>query len=382
MKRSLSLLPLVAITGLVALASARSGFGAITVTSQGPMAQINGGGLPGTHIREHSTLWQQNDRNTGTIFYVDSSTGLVVTRATTTDAGLTWTAGVDTGLDTPVGAASTDERNPVVRDFDLDGNLTGFFGTKQGVYGGGNDADNVLFRAASTDNGASWSGEALTTFGGPADLGHTGMNGFIEVFEVPSSPGTLRAYTAMNNITGSPLSATRLVESTDWGATWTDLGNILIDGKDNVIGANGPVFSFNDDGDGGAEKMGWFMFGESAHRGVHLMISTDEGLSWTAHAALSFLDATIRSGDANFLDDSTLRLFYYRNVAGSPSDRQLWYEDFTLSGMSNIMPNNLTVPEPASLTLASMGFLGCVCLAVRRRSGQRKVREASALLDC
>ncbi len=150
----------------------------------------------------------------------------------------------------------------------------------------------------------------------------------------------LRGYTAMNNISGSPLSATRLVESNDGGATWSDLGNILIDGKDNVVGANGPVFAFTDVDDA-QTKLGWFMFGESAHRGVHLMISTDEGLTWTAHPALSFANSTIRSGDANFISDSLVRLFYYRNTGTIPSDRQLWYQDFALAGMANISPNNL-----------------------------------------
>ena len=334
----------------------------ITVTSDGPMAQINTAGLPGTHMREHATLWQAGDPSTGLIVYVDSSSGKVVTRATSADGGLNWTAGVDTGLTAPPGAASTDERNPVIRDFNQDGNLTGFFGTLQGSGGGSYLPDNLLFRATSTDAGASWSGESLVTFNSGAFPGQTGMNGFVEVFKT-STPGTLRGYTAMNKIIGS---ATHLVESTDGGASWTDLGTILIGGKDNVIGANGPVFTFVDDDDS-QTKMGWFMFGESAHRGCYLMVSTDEGLNWGLDTTL-FTDSTVRSGDANFLSDNKVRLFYYRNTGSIPSDRQLWYEDFKLGGMSHIVPNNLLggggpappIPEPGALGFVGLGVLGLV----------------------
>ena len=350
----------------------------IIVTSNGAMQQIysgagNGTTEPGTHVREHGTLWDANDPTKGIIFFTQSaSSPRSIYRAETSDAGLNWTTGVDTNLANP-SPASADERNPVVRDFDSDGNFTGFFGSLQGSGGGPYVPNQLLFTAASADTGASWSGESMVTFNTGAFPGHTGLNGFIEIFK--TSSGNLRGYTAMNNITGSPSSATHIVESTDGGATWTDLGNILIDGKNNVIGANGPVFSFVDDDDG-QTKMGWFMFGESAHRGVHLMISTDEGLSWAAHTALSFSDSSIRSGDANFISDNLVRLFYYRNTGSLPSDRQLWYEDFTLSGMSNLQPNNLygagsVIPEPASIVLLALGGLALLFLGrlrLRRRS--------------
>ena len=63
-------------------------------------------------------------------------------------------------------------------------------------------------------------------------------------------------------------------------------------------------------------------------------------------------------------------------------NRYGWFDfnQFSTLAFDNASLN--AVPEPASLTLAGMGFLGCVGLAVRRRSGQRKVRGASALLDC
>jgi len=356
---------LVFLTAMVVWAAGPAVLAGITVTSDGPMVQINTAGLPGTHIREHCTLWQTGDPSAGVMVYVDSSSGKVMRRATTADGGLTWTAGVDTGLTAPVGAASTDERNPVVRDFDQDGTLTGFFGTLQGS-SAPTTATSRLFRATSTDVGVSWSGESLLGFGGAdPNLGHTGTNGFIEAFE--TSGGGLRAYLAMNNITGTPSSATRLIESADGGANWTDLGNILIDGKNNVIGANGPVFTFVDDDDS-QTKMGWLMFGESAHRGCYLMVSTDEGLSWALHTTL-FTDSTVRSGDANFLSDSKVRLFYYRNTGSVPSDRQLWYEDFTLSGMSGIEPNNLLgggappIAEPGTVGLIGLGL----AVLVRRR---------------
>ena len=348
-----------AVAGLtVALSGVASA--AITVTSNGPRAQINAAGLPGTHTREHSTLWLQGDPSTGTIFFVDSSSGKVVKRATSADGGLTWTANVDTGLNAPAGAASTDERNPVVRDFNVDGNLTGFFGTTQGSGGAPYLNDRLLFRAASIDDGASWSGESMVTFSTGAFPSQTGMNGFIEVFKT-STPGKLRGYTAMNKIIGS---ATYIVESTDGGATWTDLGTILIGGKNNIIGANSPVFWFTDDEDS-QRKMGWFVFGESTHRGNYLVTSTDEGLNWTLHTTL-FTDSSVRSGDANFLSDSQVRLFYYRNTGSVPSDRQFWYEDFTLTGMSDIVPNNLTIPEPATMSLLALG--GLAMLKRRRRN--------------
>lgn len=338
---------------------------AIVVSSLGPMQQIysgagNGTTEPGSHIREHCTLWNATDRSKGILFFAQTATSpYSIYRAETLDGGLNWTTGVDTNLVSP-SVASPEERNPVIRDFDKNGLFTGLFGTKQGVYGGGFTYNDVLFHAASTDLGASWSGEALVTFNAGAFPGHTGLNGFVEVFK--TSEGTLRGYTAMNNITGNPLSATHIVESTDGGATWTDLGNIVLGGINNVVGANGPVFSFVDTDDG-QTKLGWFLFGESAYRGVHLMISTNEGLSWTAHGALSLLDGTIRSGDANFLSDSLVRLFYHRNVGTIPSDRQLWYQDFALSGMTNIQPNNLyfesqqeIIPEPASAVVVSIGL--------------------------
>jgi hypothetical protein len=356
--------PTAILAGLIVVATVAVSEADITVTSQGAMTQINTAGLPGTHIRDFGTLWLENDPQSGTIFFVSSATSpFPIMRATTTDGGLTWTAGVDTDLDNP-GLASADERNPVVRDFNLDGNLTGFFGTKQGVYGGGFGPNDVLFRAASSDNGASWSGEALVPFGAGAFPGHTGLNGFIEVFE--TSTGILRGYTAMNNITGSPLSATHLVESSDGGATWIDVGNIQIPGPGgafNVVSANGPVFWF-DDVEIEQQRMGWFLYGEGGgNRGVNFLVSDDEGLSWTS-GGFSFLDGTIRAGDALFLSDTEVRLFYYLNVGGAPSDRQLWYEDFTLSGMANIVPNNLTIPEPATALLLCLGGLAAV---TRRR---------------
>ncbi len=183
--KHLTLLVLLAVAITLTTGGTAFGTDSITVTP-GSMLQINTSGLPGTHIREFSTIWDKNDPNKGAIFFVDSiaDPAMVIRKATTTDGGLTWTVGAATGLFTPGGAADLgQQRNPVVRDFFQDGNLTGFFGTKQGVYGGGNDANNVLFRAASIDNGSSWSGESLVTFGAsPQTLGHTGMNGFIEVF--------------------------------------------------------------------------------------------------------------------------------------------------------------------------------------------------------
>jgi len=372
MKRLVTQFATLVLAAMLICPMCRELLGAITVTSNAPWTQINSGGLPGTHIREHSTLWDENNANTGTMFYVDSSSGKVVTRTTTTDGGLNWTAGVDTGLTTPPGAASTDERNPVVRDFNRDGNLTGFFGTLQGSPGGPYVPNKLLFTATSADNGASWSGESLVTFNAGAFPGQTGMNGFIEVFE--TSAGKLRGYTAMNKIIGS---AAHIVESTDGGATWTDLGAIVIGGKDNIIGANSPVFTFTDNDDG-LTKMGWFVFGESAHRGVHLVTSTDEGQSWGLHTTL-LADSSVRSGDANFLSDTQLRLFYYRNTGSSPSNRQLWYEDYTLSGMSKIVPNNLTgsgggptpiIPEPATIAVWALLGLSWAALGVwRRRKG-------------
>jgi hypothetical protein len=355
--------------GILLIASAHA-YGAITVTSQGPMAQINTGGLPGSYVRDLGTLWNDGDPQSGAIFFCQSATTpYSILRATTTDGGLTWTSGVDTNLNNP-SLASADERNPVIRDFDFNGNLTGFFGTRQGTYGGFGPND-VLFRGVSSDNGASWSGEALVSFGTGAFPGHTGLNGFIEVFK--TSTGILRGYTAMNNTNdGYPNpSGTHRVESSDGGATWADMGNISLPGPGgtlNVVSANGPVFSFQDV-DSGLQKMGWFLFGEGGgNRGVNLLISSDEGLSWTS-GGFSFLDATIRSGDANFLSDSAVRLFYYRNTGTVPSDRQLWYEDFTLSGMSGIQPNNLTVPEPGTLTLLALGGLtGLAAVRIRRRT--------------
>ncbi len=346
----------------------------VTVVSNGAMAQINTAGLPDTTIRELSTLWEVGNPSNGVMFYAQSHANpLSIFRATTTDGGLSWTAGTDTNLNNP-GLASPDERNPVVRDFAHNGSLVGFFGTKQGVYGGGYGPNDVLFRATSSNLGQAWSGETLVTFNAGAFPTHTGLNGFIEVFQ--TSGGVLRGYTAMNNITGTPSSATHLVESTDNGLTWTDLGNIGIPGSAgtyNIVGANSPVFTFTDSSDG-LTKMGWFVFGEgtSANRGVNFLISTDEGLTW-ASGGFSFSDGTIRSGDASFISDTTVRLFYYRNTGSVPSDRQLWYEDFTLGGMSNIQPNNLygdggtqAIPEPLTMAGLALG-IGSLATYLRRR---------------
>jgi len=336
----------------------------ITVTSKGPMAQLNTAGLPGTHIRDLSTIWNASNGLEGTMFFCQSATTpLSIMRATTTDGGLTWTAGVDTALANP-STASGDERNPVVRDFARNGGLTGFFGTRQGVY---SDYNNVLFRAASANNGVSWTGEALVSFGTGAFPGHTGLNGFIEVFK--TSTGILRGYVALNNLNDSPSSATHRVESSNGGATWTDMGSIAIPGPgdaNNVVGANGPVFKFTDV-ESDQSKMGWFLYGEgTGNRGVNLLISSDEGLSW-ALGGFSFLDSALRSGDARFISDSEVRLFYYRNTGTIPSDRQLWYEDFRLSGMSSIQPNNLYVPEPATLVLLAAGGVGMLLRRKRNK---------------
>ncbi|HRR87595.1 MAG TPA: sialidase family protein, partial [Phycisphaerae bacterium] len=334
----------------ILVAAAPAGWAAITVTSNGPMQQINTAGIPGSYMREFSTIWESGNPNAGAIFYVDSaSSPYTLYRASTTDGGLTWTAGQPAGLARPAGVASQNQQNPVIRDFNRDGNLTGFFGSVQGVSSGLPGYPNTLhYRAVSTATpgniGPTWSGETLISYNSGAFPGQTGLNGFIEVFE--TSSGTLRGYLAGNR-TVNLTSTTHLVESTDGGLTWQDMGLIQIPGPGtafNTVGANGPVFWFTDDADG-QRKMGWFCYGEgSNNRGVAFLISTDEGLSWTKQASIfNLVDATIRSGDANFISDDTVRLFYYRNTGSVPSDRQLWYQDFTLTGMSGIVANNLTL---------------------------------------
>lgn len=344
-----------------------------SVSSLGAMQQINSSGLPGTHVGEFCTLWEIGDPTKGLLFYANPATSPTqVFRATTTDGGKTWSSGVSAGLQNP-GSASLDVRNPVVRDFRHNGSFVGFFGTKQGVYGSGYGPNDVLFRGDSADEGQDWSGESLVLFDSGAFAGHTGLNGFVEVFE--TSTGLLRAYTAMNNAVGARY--TRLVESSDGGATWTDMGTIAVPGPgsvNNVVSANGPVFRYSD---GSQTKLGWFVFGESNNnRGVNFLVSTDEGLTWTS-GGFSIQDNTIRSGDANFIDDDTVRLFYYRNVSGgSPSDRQLWYQDFDLDGFHDIQPSNLyysgggaVIPEPSAMVaIVGMAVIGLAGWLWRRRT--------------
>jgi hypothetical protein len=336
---------------LVLLVISRTSFGTITVIPSGDMVQINAGGLPATQVGESSILWQFNNPMRGTLFYVNKVDPVDPTfrifRATTTDGGKTWTPGVSTGLSNP-SAISQDERNPVVRDLHQTGILTGFFGTKQGTFPPPFGPNEILFRAASDDNGITWPGSSLITFNSGAFPGHTGLNGFVEVFQ--TSSGILRGYVAMNNINdGQPYpSATHLVESSDDGATWFDIGNIQIPGPGgffNVVGANGPVFTFKDS-DNNQTKMGWFVFGDGpGNRGVRLLISSDEGLSW-APSGFVIQDSNMLSGDANFMSDSLVRLFYHRGANPDLSNQQFYYQDFTFTGMTDIQPNNIFVNQP------------------------------------
>jgi hypothetical protein len=349
-------------------------WGSIAVTSNGAAKQLTGSELPSTTLKEFSMLWESSNPNNGLIVYTTpSASPYYQYRSTTSTAGLNWSPGMDTGLVNPHAAPqpSADVRNAVVRDFDQNGNLVGFFGTRQGTYGGSFGANDVLFRATSSDGGVTWSDETMITFNSGAFSGQTGINGFVEVFETTS--GILRGYLAGNATLSN--TTTHLVESSDGGLTWTDKGLITIPGAgttNSVVSANSPVFWFTDLDDG-ILKLGWLVFGEGNGRGVNLLVSTDEGLTWTREQ--SFANANIRSGDANFISDNTVRLFYYESVS---SVAQTWYEDFTITGAENIRPNNLTsgpettdvVPEPSSL--CAWCVLAVVGLVSRRGARRRR----------
>jgi Neuraminidase (sialidase) len=296
-------------------------------------------------VTDHQGNWMVVWESRG---FLGTDQDILVSRST--DNGTTWTP--PSPLNTNAGSDTGDDRNVQIAT-DSRGNWVAVWESTENLGGNiGDDSD--IFVARSTDNGATWTPPATLNSNAASDGGRSDENPSIAT----DSQGNWVVLWESSDPPGGPLGIDRDIffsRSTDNGATWTPRAPLNSDAAADSHGDNRPHLTADGHGN-------WVAVWDSSNPllgtgndfDIHTSRSTDNGVTWSAVAALNNdAGSDTRNDDEPFVTTDGLGNWVVIWEANDPAGGAIGTDGDMLFAYSSDNGSTWTDPAPLNTNAAT-----------------------------